>query len=158
VQQNYYKAPLHVNLHVWKIHMSFIAFLDNYNAETGKSEYESIQHMKEMRIGLSFVPLCNLVVLCKFFIGIVLPIANDKDINVPSDKEGFMKLLYSIWFDTYNKRDRNSNVNDSSGFEHVFVGEIKNEKVSGFHNWITYYREERSGCIDFRGYIKPKNY
>ena len=46
---------------------------------------------------------------------------------------------------------------DSSGFEHVFVGEVKNGNVSGFHNWIMFYLEERRGHVDFRGYIKPKS-
>ena len=45
---------------------------------------------------------------------------------------------------------------DSSGFEHVFVGEVKNGSVSGFHNWINFYLEEKRGNVDFRGYIKPK--
>ena len=46
---------------------------------------------------------------------------------------------------------------DSSGFEHVFVGEVKDGSVSGFHNWIMFYLEERRGNVDFRGYIKPKS-
>ena len=34
------------------------------------------------------------------------------------------------------------------------MGEIKNGKVSGFHNWINFYFEEKKGNVDYRGYIE----
>jgi hypothetical protein len=48
---------------------------------------------------------------------------------------------------------------DSSGFEHVFVGEIKKHddgslEVSGFHNWIQLYLSEKGGNLDYKGYYK----
>jgi hypothetical protein len=41
---------------------------------------------------------------------------------------------------------------DSSGFEHVFVGEEDEETrtVSGLHNWIQIADEERKGHLDYR--------
>ena len=74
--------------------------------------------------------------------------------DIPSDREGFTKLLHDIWFKAYG-RSRGGR-EDSSGFEHVFVGEVKNDKVSGFHNWIQLYIEEKKGALDYRGYIKPR--
>lgn len=49
-----------------------------------------------------------------------------------------MKMLTSLWFDLCGRGGRSSS---SSAFEHVFVGEIKEQRqgeivVSGFHNWI----------------------
>ena len=43
-----------------------------------------------------------------------------------------MKLLKDIWFTPY----RRWRPNDSSGFEHVFVGEESRGKIIGLHNWI----------------------
>ena len=39
----------------------------------------------------------------------------------------------------------------------VFVGEVKNGQISGFHNWIQFYFEEKAGNVDYRGYIKPRS-
>ena len=40
----------------------------------------------------------------------------------------------------------------SSGFEHVFIGEIKNGAVSGFHNWFHWYMLEKAGELNYLGY------
>ena len=49
---------------------------------------------------------------------------------------------------------------DSSGFEHVFVGESRgspdNREVTGFHNWIQFYLEEKRGNIDYKGWVPPR--
>ena len=43
---------------------------------------------------------------------------------------------------------------DSSGFEHVFVGESREREVIGFHNWIQFYLQEKKGNIDYKGYFR----
>ena len=52
----------------------------------------------------------------------------------------FFANFAQIWFELYG-RSRGGR-KDSSGFEHVFVGEIKDDQVSGFHNWIQFWIEE----------------
>jgi len=74
-------------------------------------------------------------------------------VKVPSSSSDFKRLLYKIWFELY----RRSGAKDSSGFEHVFSGEIKKGQVTGFHNWIKFYLEEKSGNLDYYGYIKPRS-
>lgn len=46
---------------------------------------------------------------------------------------------------------------DSSGFEHVFVGETRGKEVIGFHNWIQFYLQEKAGNVDYKGYIGNNN-
>lgn len=45
---------------------------------------------------------------------------------------------------------------DSSGFEHVFVGEVDAKEVVGFHNWIQFHLQEKSGNLNYLGYIFHK--
>lgn len=47
---------------------------------------------------------------------------------------------------------------DSSGFEHVFVGETRGGRtVIGFHNWIQLYLQEKLGHVDYKGYSVNAN-
>ncbi|GAV02178.1 hypothetical protein RvY_12775 [Ramazzottius varieornatus] len=76
----------------------------------------------------------------------------------PSSSADFKNLLSRIWFTVYKRRGQP----DTSGFEHVFVGELDgpspNSPVSGFHNWVRYYLEERSGRVEYqrwKGQIDP---
>lgn len=46
----------------------------------------------------------------------------------------------------------------SSGFEHVFLSEMKYGSPMGLHNWIYYYhKENRTGTkhdVDYKGYMR----
>lgn len=64
----------------------------------------------------------------------------------------FAQELHNIWFTLY-KREA---LNDSSGFEHVFVGEEREGKIMGMHNWIQLYMEEKKGHLNYKGYIQPR--
>jgi poly(U)-specific endoribonuclease len=62
---------------------------------------------------------------------------------------GFKTELNQYWFMPYT---RSRGPLDSSGFEHTFVGEINNGAVSGFHNWVNTYFEEKSGDFVYGPY------
>lgn len=44
--------------------------------------------------------------------------------------------------------------NDSSSFEHVFVGEGRGSEMIGLHNWIQFYLQEKAGNINYHGYFR----
>ena len=68
----------------------------------------------------------------------------------------FKHQLYDLWFKLY-RRTKGSRALDSSGFEHVFVGETRGgTEVLGFHNWIQFYLQEKAGNVDYQGYILGK--
>ena len=88
----------------------------------------------------------------------VMGIAHDylvKKGKSAGDMRKFKHQLYDLWFKLY-RRTRGSRAMDSSGFEHVFVGETRGKDVIGFHNWIQFYLQEKAGNVDYQGYILGK--
>ncbi|XP_033367473.1 poly(U)-specific endoribonuclease-like [Parus major] len=63
-----------------------------------------------------------------------------------SSEAEFVQDLKEMWFGLYSRGDGER---DSSGFEHVFSGEVKKGKVSGFHNWIRFYLLEKQGGVNY---------
>ena len=76
---------------------------------------------------------------------------------------------FEEWYDEFNcilnRRSKKTDLKgtfsdfrdfDSSAFEHVFVGEIKDQgdddKVMGFHNWLQIYLQEKKGVLDYMGF------
>ena len=58
------------------------------------------------------------------------------------DTMSFKRLLHRMWFALYPRSRRTKG---SCAFEHVFLGEVKNGKVNGFHNWLFFLLEEQKG-------------
>lgn len=42
----------------------------------------------------------------------------------------------------------------SSGFEHIFLAEIKGNAISGLHNWIYFKDAEEKRKANYLGYLK----
>jgi poly(U)-specific endoribonuclease len=132
---------------------AFIALLDNYAAATGVTETVTAEEKAE---NLKFLNLVMDTQVMQYVHRYLLLRKKTK----AADRDQFIHELDELWFGLYSRKARN----DSSGFEHVFVGEIKEDtnEIVGFHNWIQIYLEERkslrtkSGTFDYRGFIKPK--
>lgn len=66
------------------------------------------------------------------------------------DPKEFKDLLRLIWFNMYS---RGGGKIGSSGFEHVFAGEIKNNQISGLHNWVYFANQEKENQLNYLGYL-----
>jgi hypothetical protein len=124
---------------------SFIALLDNYESSTGVREDVTREEIMENR---NFIDqIMKTKVMNKAHEYLASCGKSDRDIWK------FKHQLYDIWFKLYC-RSKHVRVPDSSGFEHVFVGETSGKEVIGFHNWIQFYLQEQMGNVDYQGYIR----
>ncbi|CAG9863409.1 unnamed protein product [Phyllotreta striolata] len=71
--------------------------------------------------------------------------------KIGRDPQEFKDILRQIWFNMYA---RGGNKVGSSGFEHVFLGELKKDQVSGMHNWVYFAQEEQKHEANYLGYMK----
>ncbi|XP_067833376.1 uridylate-specific endoribonuclease B-like, partial [Heptranchias perlo] len=126
----------------------FISLLNNYEADTGEPEISTPEEEREIHSFLDAVMETA-----------VLQIAHSYLVEKGTGKvtkEEFKQQLYDIWFCLYARKG--SSHPDSSGFEHVFVGETRGgQRVIGFHNWIQLYLQEKLGHVDYRGYSMQNN-
>lgn len=66
--------------------------------------------------------------------------------------------LREMWFTPYS-RAKGGKIRGSSGFEHVFIGELPGGgDIGGFHNWLSYYIEEQAGRANYFGYLRDTQY
>jgi poly(U)-specific endoribonuclease len=71
--------------------------------------------------------------------------------KVTADPQTHRELLKTIWFNLYS---RGQGKIGSSGFEHVFLSELKNSTVIGLHNWLYFHEVEKTGDLNYKGYSK----
>ncbi|XP_032939271.1 poly(U)-specific endoribonuclease [Catharus ustulatus] len=116
---------------------SFIKLLDNYQRATGTEEEVTAEELREQEDFLQEVMKTQL--MKKLFVFL-------KGKNRCSSEQEFLELLREMWFGLYSRGDGER---DSSGFEHVFSGEVKKGKVSGFHNWIRFYLLEKQQLLNY---------
>ncbi|XP_023647326.1 uridylate-specific endoribonuclease B isoform X2 [Paramormyrops kingsleyae] len=123
--------------------LAFISLLDNYESDTGEPEVVTPEEIAENHRFLDAVMDTAVMKIAHKYLA-------ERKLS-PTDTEEFKRQLYHIWFELYARKG--SSRPDSSGFEHVFVGETRGgHTVIGFHNWIQLYLQERLGHIDYRGY------
>lgn len=123
---------------------AFRSLLDNYHSSLGNSESFSDDQKKEIS---TFLNHCGQTPIFQYLHQYLL-LTNKIKSRTMND---FLSEVHKLWFDLYSRHGKN----DSSGFEHVFVGEIKDDEVTGLHNWIQIYLEERKQKFNYKGFIKP---
>jgi len=124
---------------------TFISLLDNYERETGVAENFTSEEKQEMSEFLD--ALCDTAVV-RFAFEYIKVHGKDYRCKKLRSITDFQNILFDIWFAPY----RRYKANDSSGFEHVFVGEEKKGSIIGLHNWVQYYLEEKKGNINYIGW------
>ncbi|NWU94770.1 ENDOU endoribonuclease, partial [Upupa epops] len=116
---------------------SFIRLLDNYQRATGSEEEVTAEELREQDLFLQEVMKTEVMKTLFTFL-------HQK--HRYSSEQEFLADLKEMWFGLYSRGDGEQ---DSSGFEHVFSGEVKKGKVSGFHNWIRFYLLEKQGVVNY---------
>ncbi|XP_073432871.1 uridylate-specific endoribonuclease D-like isoform X1 [Dendrobates tinctorius] len=117
-----------------------ISLLDNYVKNTGTLETISNEEIQEETAFMTEVfQTAIMKQLSSFFISK----------GYYTSVESFESDLREMWFGLYT---RSKGSLDSSGFEHVFHGEIHKGKISGFHSWVNLYLLEKAGEINYLSY------
>ncbi|NXK41779.1 ENDOU endoribonuclease, partial [Piprites chloris] len=129
----------HVNEELFSkpTYSSFIKLLDNYQRATGREEEVTAEELREQDDFLREVMRTELMRKLFAFL---------REKNRYDSEQEFLEDLKGMWFGLYSRGDGEQ---DSSGFEHVFSGEVKKGKVSGFHNWIRFYLLEKQGMVNY---------
>nr|AZN28812.1 endoribonuclease RNase H [Echinostoma cinetorchis] len=120
----------------------FIRLLDNYESAVGIPERITPEKVAEIHAFLNAVIDTPVMRRTQAFLV-------NHGLSSPNPTQ-FKKQLYSIWFEPYKRRRSQ----DSSAFEHVFVGEHRHDKLLGLHNWIQFALQEAQHKIDYQGYFK----
>uniref|UniRef100_A0A3Q3X385 Uridylate-specific endoribonuclease n=1 Tax=Mola mola TaxID=94237 RepID=A0A3Q3X385_MOLML len=121
----------------------FIGLLDNYEKSLGVAELVTAEELTEINLFLDAVLQTEVMKRAHRYL-----VSKGKSSSNPGQ---FKRQLHLIWFHLYH-RQRNMGP-DSCGFEHVFVGETKSgTEITGFHNWIQFYLQEKNRNLDYKGY------
>ncbi|XP_078039370.1 uncharacterized protein LOC144471323 [Augochlora pura] len=124
-----------------------ITIYDNYQPDTNVNEHISPLQRQEESLLVDTMLSTNVMSTAMRFLA-------DKG-KIRKDYYEYKDTLRKIWFNLFS---RGQGKIGSSGFEHVFMAELKNgqtqPEVVGLHNWIYYSKEEATGKVDYNGYLK----
>ncbi|KAM3935984.1 uridylate-specific endoribonuclease D-like [Leptodactylus fuscus] len=117
-----------------------ISLLDNYVQKTGTAENVTNEEIREQNAFIK--EIFQTTIMRKLSIFLISKGYYKSD-------ECFENDLREMWFGLYT---RSKGSLDSSGFEHVFHGEIHKGKIAGLHNWVTLYLLEKAGEMNYLSY------
>lgn len=121
----------------------FYDLMDNYHSQTGIEEKFGAKELAEVEAFLkAFSQTKPGQYLHQYLVAKRL---------CSGDPITFRRMLNDIWFQLY----RREGYNDSSAFEHVFLGETRDGEIKGFHNWLYFYYEEKARRLNYHGYVPP---
>ncbi|KAK6040068.1 endoribonuclease XendoU, partial [Cooperia oncophora] len=125
----------------------FLALADNFNRETGNAE-PRVSVTEEKRETSTFLT----TVLESKPWKALYEFLHRKGHPFASSPIVFRYWIAQLWFVHYSRARGKA---DTSGFEHVFMGEEKNREISGLHNWLRFYTLERNATenFDYKGFV-----
>ena len=130
------------------------ASIDKFVIHNIKSYLIQLEVKLNLKLGINYYDapsrICKEILACVH--GIAINFAKLLG-EITGSMADFKRLVKELWFGMY---PRVTGRVGSSGFEHVFLGELKNG-VSGLHSWLRYYLEERSGSMNYLGYIRTRS-
>lgn len=119
------------------------ALFNNYELDTSVNEHSTAMEKTEENDFIDEMLKTNVM-------RALMQYLQTKDV-VNADPKTHKDLLKTIWFTMYS---RGQGKIGSSGFEHVFLAENKNNTIIGLHNWIYMYEMEKEGRVDYKGWIR----
>lgn len=155
--QDFATSPLIQGLNESKLdhpeYRQFIDLLDNYVVDFRAPEEETPVERAEIDAFLA-----NLVQTRPMQVALDYV---EKSLGHRPQGGNWLEELYRLWFQPFTNHYNGKSTAFCSGFEHVFVGEGKYDvhsngprkgEVSGYHNWLKFYFDERFGRVNFLGY------
>lgn len=124
---------------------TFRALLDNYTLECGEAEVVTWEEKKENRDFIDAIMETDVMKEAHNYLV--------EQGRAPAAVNDFKCKLYNLWF-MLIRRTKGDRDFDSSSFEHVFVGEARDDEFIGLHNWIQFYLQEKAGNIDYFGHFR----
>ena len=125
---------------------AFGRLLDNYDRSVGVDEVVTREKLRQDAAFLDAILRTPCVEYARKYL-------KAKGLARARDAARFKELLFEKWLRVYS---RSRGHLDSSGFEHVFLGEEKDGKVTGLHNWLRMYLEEKAGRLNYLGHFAPR--
>lgn len=122
------------------------ALYPHFNAQTGSKESRSSSKDLAIDHFLTAISRTKIFKILREFLG-------KKGYQPAQSESKFLDALKQLWFGEYS---RAKGVKDTSGFEHVFMGEVKNEELVGLHSWVRVYTLEQQGQLDYAGYVTSR--
>lgn len=126
---------------------SFLKLIDNFNRDVGMKE-PKVSLTEEKKETSTFIDLILETKPWKTLYSFL----SSKGHPFTTSPTTWRYWIAQLWFVHYS---RARGVPDTSGFEHIFIGEAKNGVISGLHNWVRLYSLERNANeqFDYKGYL-----
>ena len=135
-------------------YVSLIALLNNYRFDNQKSEVVTRGEKAEVTEFIDLICQTEPMYLTEQYL-------RDR-LQIEFSHGSFEQTLIGIWFDLYTNYYGDISLRDSSGFEHIFVGEGKysrtgnskrsNGAISGYHSWLKFYLDEQQHKVNYLGH------